>query len=36
MRVPRQLLLPWFILVVMLGLTWLVWDHERQIARKEM
>jgi len=36
MRVPRQLLLPWFILVVMLGLTWLVWDHERQITRKEM
>lgn len=36
MRVSRLLLLPWLVLVVMLALTWLVWDHERQISRKEI
>lgn len=28
--------LPWLILAVALSLTWLVWDHERQLARKEL
>uniref|UniRef100_Q478M9 GGDEF protein n=1 Tax=Dechloromonas aromatica (strain RCB) TaxID=159087 RepID=Q478M9_DECAR len=28
--------LPWLILAVTLALTWLVWDHERQLARKEL
>jgi diguanylate cyclase (GGDEF)-like protein len=32
----RLLLLPWLILVAMLGATWFVWDHERQNARKEL
>lgn len=30
------LLLPWLVLIVALTLTWLVWDHERQSARKEL
>ena len=30
------LLLPWLILIVMLGLTWVVWDHERTSTRKEL
>lgn len=38
-RVPlparRLLLLPWLILVAMLAMTYLVWDHERQSARQE-
>ena len=29
-------LLPLLILAVSLGLTWMVWDHERQAARKEL
>lgn len=29
-------LLPWLILVGTLGVTWVVWDHERQSTRKEM
>lgn len=33
---PAALLLPWLILLAMLGTTWFVWDHERQNARKEM
>lgn len=35
MTVPRLLLLPWLMLVCALGLTWLVWDHERQNEAKE-
>ncbi len=30
------LLLPWLILVAMLGLTWVVWDLERTSTRKEL
>ena len=40
---PRQplaskllLILPWLVLLLGLSLTWLVWDHERQNARKEV
>lgn len=29
-------LLPWLILIAMLGVTWMLWDHERQITRKEL
>lgn len=29
-------LLPWFVLVVTLGVTWLTWDHERQNARQAL
>jgi len=29
-------LLPWLVLLAMLGATALLWDHERQIARKEL
>ena len=36
MLAPRLLFLPWLILIVMLGATWFVWDHERQNARKEL
>jgi diguanylate cyclase len=40
-RLPKAganllLLLPWLILVTMLGLTWVVWDHERTGTRKEL
>ncbi len=28
--------LPWLILVLALGITWLVWDHERQRAQAEL
>lgn len=31
-----HLLFPGLMLVVALGVTWLVWDHERQVARKEL
>jgi len=31
-----SLVLPWLALLTSLGTTWLVWDHERQSARKEM
>lgn len=33
---PRLLLIPWLILIVMFGATWLVWDHERQRAHGEL
>ncbi len=33
-RLP--LLLPWLVLVIALGVTGLVWDHERQVTRKEL
>ncbi|MCG2575581.1 CHASE domain-containing protein [Dechloromonas sp. XY25] len=33
-RLP--MLLPWLILVITLGVTWLLWDHERQVSRKEL
>lgn len=33
---PRLLLLPWLVLVAMLGTTWFVWDHERDNAHKEL
>lgn len=33
-RLP--LLLPWLILLITLGLTAWVWDHERQVTRKEL
>lgn len=33
---PRLLLLPWVVLVTMLSVTWLIWDHEHQIARKAL
>jgi diguanylate cyclase (GGDEF)-like protein len=33
---PSLRLLPWLILLAMLGATWFVWDHERQNARKEL
>lgn len=36
MTALRFILLPWLILVSALGLTWLVWDHERQTSTKEM
>jgi diguanylate cyclase (GGDEF)-like protein len=29
-------LLPWLVLVAMLGVTWGLWDHERQVSRKEL
>jgi len=29
-------LLPWFILAVTLGITWLAWDHERQTTRQAL
>lgn len=32
----RLLPLPWLILVTMLGATWLVWDHEREITQKQL
>ena len=35
MPAPR-LLLPWLILLTMLGTTWFVWNHERQNARNEL
>jgi diguanylate cyclase (GGDEF)-like protein len=28
--------LPWFVLFVALGVTWLTWDHERQITRNHL
>ena len=28
--------LPWVVLVAMLGVTWVLWDHERQTARNEL
>ena len=28
--------LPWMVLVAMLGVTWVLWDHERQTARNEL
>jgi diguanylate cyclase (GGDEF)-like protein len=34
--VARSFLLPWLILATALAVTWLVWDHERQAARKEL
>lgn len=33
-RLPQ--LLPWLILVTTLGVTWMVWDHERNVARKAL
>jgi diguanylate cyclase (GGDEF)-like protein len=36
MTVSRLLALPWLIFACALGLTWLVWDHERQNETKEM
>jgi len=35
-RAARLVLLPCLILAVALGITWLVWDHERQATRKEL
>jgi diguanylate cyclase (GGDEF)-like protein len=36
LTVPRYfLLLPWLILVAMLGVTWLAWNHEHQTVHKE-
>lgn len=32
----RLLLLPWLILIATLGMTWLVWDHERQSTHQEL
>ena len=29
-------LLPWLVLVAMLAVTWGLWDHERQVSRKEL
>ncbi|UCV09944.1 CHASE domain-containing protein [Dechloromonas denitrificans] len=36
MAVLRLFLPPWIILIAMLGVTWLVWDHERQSIHKEL
>jgi PAS domain S-box-containing protein len=36
MTVPRLLLLPWLVLAVSLGVTWLMWDHERHAAGEEL
>jgi CHASE1-domain containing sensor protein len=36
MTAPRLIFLPWLILLSGLGLTWLVWDHERQTTTKEL
>ena len=36
MKFARLILLPWLILATALGVTWLVWDHERQTTRKEL
>ena len=33
-RLP--LLLPWLVLVIAMGVTGLIWDHERQVTRKEL
>ena len=33
---PRLIRLPLLILAIALGLTWMVWDHERQISRNEL
>ncbi len=33
MRVARSLLLPLLLLAVALGITWLIWDHEREATR---
>lgn len=32
----RSLFIPWLVLVVTLGVTWLIWDHERSAARLEL
>lgn len=31
-----SLLLPWLILVITLGVTWLLWEHECQVSRNEL
>ena len=40
MHIPKPALhlnpLPWIVLMVALAVTWLVWDHERESARKEL
>lgn len=36
MQSSRLLLLPWLVLFAALSVTWLVWDHEHQIADKEL
>lgn len=36
MTATRLLLLPWLIFMAGLGITWLVWDHEREAETKEM
>ena len=33
---PLTRLLPWLVLVAMLAVTWGLWDHERQVSRKEL
>ncbi|MCX7166822.1 MAG: CHASE domain-containing protein [Rhodocyclales bacterium] len=32
----RPILLPWLVLIAALGVTWLVWDHERQAVRNQL
>ena len=34
--IPLTRLLPWLVLVAMLAVTWGLWDHERQVSRKEL
>lgn len=36
MTVPKPVLLPLLILVLALGLTWMLWDHERQASQQEL
>lgn len=36
MAALRLFLPPWIILFAMLGVTWLIWDHERQSIHKEL
>ena len=36
MFTTRLFLLPWLILSSALGITWLLWDHEQELANKEL
>ena len=36
MTTVRLMLLPWLILASALGVTWLVWEHERQSSQQAL
>ena len=36
MRTKRLALLPWLVLAIALGVTWLVWDHERAVTQQQL